>query len=240
MRVFTIMAFFAAVTVACGGTDNASVDNGPTDKVETAVVATDAEADTAADAGMEGPPTFQTTLMVPSDREINNEGDVLLEVRTVEGALDTVWIAESSGYSEVDDFALDQVLTSGLAIKFGWGDPPYRLMAFVRIPKDPGGGARYSEDGTLVENTPMTLLVTIPAESELNNEGDVVFEVRLVEKLVDTAWVVQTSGYPEVDEFAMKHLMSLKESGHFFSPDSDEQTFQLRLVVRQPSGKESE
>ena len=241
MRAFTFLAFLIAVAVACGGTDNAAdEDIGPTITVETAVVAADSATDSAAVAGMAEPPTFQTTAMVPSDSEINFEGDVLLEVRTVEGELDTVWIAESSGYPEVDEFALDHVLTSGVVIRFGWGDPPYRMMVYVRIPIDSGDEAGNPEDRASVGNTPMTIPVTIRPEIGINNEGDVVFEVRLVEELVDTAWVVQSSGYPEVDEFAMEHLMSLKESGHFFQLDSEEQSFQLRLVVRQPSGKEIE
>ncbi len=137
MRSCIILALFG-LTIACGSSDDAGEVNGPSITVETAVVNAVTATDTTTDSNMPEPPTFRTTVLVPPDSEIKNEGDVLLEVRTAEGELDTAWVAE-------------------------------------------------------------------------------------------------TSGYPEVDEFAMEHLMSLKESGHYFSLDPMEQAFLFRLINRQHS-----
>lgn len=190
MRSCVILALFG-LTVACGSNDDAGEGNGPSIAVETAVVNTVTATDTTTDSNMPEPPTFRTTVLVPTDSEIKNEGDVLLEVRTAEGERDPAWVAETSGYPEVDEFALDDFLTDGNVIKFGWGDPPYQMMVNVRIPIDANEGVASSENETPEGSTPILLPVTIPPESEISNEGDVFFEVKLVEELIDSVWVVQ-------------------------------------------------
>ena len=220
-------------------TDAAGEDNSPSVNIETVVVTTDTETDAATGVVSMEPLMFQTTTLAPPSSELKNEGDVLLEVRTEEGELDTAWVAESSGFPEVDEFALDYVRTSKMVVKLGRGDPPYRMMVYVRVPIESGDGISPSKYDASEENEFILIPLSVPRESEIRNEGDMVVEARLAGGLIDTAWVAVSSGFPEVDEFAMDYLEK-NPSSHSLQGYQEDQPIRLLVLVRQPSGKDVE
>ena len=164
----------------------------------------------------------------------------MLEVRTVDGKIDTAWIAKSSGFPEVDEFALANTLSTGLVIQIGFGDPPFQMKVAVRVPADEVFQAVSSVESGSEENRTIPATVTIPPGSDVENEEDVLVEVQLVGEIIDTAWVTRSSGFPEVDEIAIGHVMTLKQSRAVFSGFGGNESFLMRVFVRQPSAGELE
>jgi len=146
---------------------------------------------------------------VPPESGIEHDGIVWLEIRTVNAVIDTAWVIATSGFPEVDEFALNQVLKRPQTPKIGWGDPPLKMQFTVRVPYE-----HDEQEGTFTEFDTAELgtfhfLATIPPDGDLKHEGDVRAVFHVVEALTDTAWVVESSGYPKVDEFAIEYMMTI-------------------------------
>ncbi len=235
MRTTSVLAFLALTAFACGGTDNAADDvtPGSTETAEGSNYTPD-EPSVLFDMSKERIVGASTT--VPPESEIENEGIVWLEVRTVNTVIDTAWVIVSSGFDEVDEFALHHVLTNIGKFKVGWGDPPFKMQVIVRVPTDGDGQEEPSTDFDTLEVGALPFLAAIPAGSDLEHEGDVLVGLHVVEGLIDTAWVVESSGYPEVDEFAMKDVMTLNQlRGKHRRPffwDVENDSLTARMFVR--------
>ncbi len=136
MRLGTLLAYLSLTVFACGGTDNMPDEGTPeateTEATESVGRSNDTSDDASALFDMSKPPVLMTTVIAPPESKIENEGEVLVDVRTVNSAVDTAWVAESSGFPQVDEFALNHILTNNMNIKVGWGDPPFQIKVFVR------------------------------------------------------------------------------------------------------------
>lgn len=174
-------------------------------------------------------PRVRSTVPVPPGLSIENEGEVLIDIRTVNSVVDTAWIVRSSGNLQVDDFALNYVREDYKPAKMGFGDPPLLMQLSVRIPY-------YSIENFIQStNTDMeeviNVPVTVPQDSDIENEGDVLFHAQIVDTLIDSFRIVRSSGYPEVDEIAEERVQSM--TWNKFRTNSE--SLLIRIFVRQPS-----
>ncbi|MCY3556986.1 MAG: hypothetical protein OXH56_16880 [Gemmatimonadetes bacterium] len=215
-RATTVLTFLALSAFACGGTDNAPEDAAPetTEMAGGPYLTHDEFVNLLKEEIMSG--KFDAggivgrSATVPPESGIENEGTVWLEVRTVNAVIDTAWVIASSGFPEVDEFALNQVLKRPQTPKIGWGDPPLMMHFTVKVPDDSDGQKESSTEFDTAELGTFSFLVTIPPDCDLKHEGDVRAVFHVVESLTDTAWVVESSGYPEVDEFAIEYMMKIR------------------------------
>lgn len=230
MRLRTLLAFLILTAFACGGSNDEAEEATP-EATETAGESIETSDDASPQFDMTKPPVVTSTAIVPLESEIKNEGEVLIDVRTVDTVVDTAWVTESSGFPEVDEFALNHVLTNNMTMRMGWGDPPIQMKVSVRVPiySDGQAGLLAKLDAEEVKPTPVP--VTIPSGSSVENEGDVLVEVQLVEEMIDTAWVAGTSGYSDVDEIALDHVMKMKQYPTVFRGLESDSLY-LRLLVR--------
>ena len=215
MRLGTPLAFLALTVFACGGDDRAQEDATP-EAAETAggpylthdefvnLLKEEVMSGRLGSSGIVG-----SSATVPPESGIENEGTVWLEVRTVNTLIDTAWVIVSSGFPEVDEFALNQVLKRTRPWKIGWGDPPLKMEFVVKVPGDNDGQEESPTEFDTTEVGAFSFLATIPPDGDLEHEGDVRAVFHVVETLTDTAWVVESSGYPEVDEFAIEYMMTI-------------------------------
>lgn len=233
IRATTVLAFLALTVIACGGTDNTTEVATP-EAAETAGEPDEASEDTLPRFDVSQPPVIRSTAVVPSESEIENEGDVLIDVRTVDTVVDTAWVTESSGFPEVDEFALNHVLTNNKTLKMGWGDPPLQMKVAVIVPIDSDRQAGLLADLKAAEVNPIPVPVTIPSARDIENEGDVLVELQLVEDMIDTAWVAGTSGHPDVDEIAMEHVTMLKQMPAVFRGLESDSVYMRIFVRHQP------
>ena len=174
---------------------------------------------------------LETTVAVPPNSGISNEGDVLIDVRTANAVVDTAWISRSSGYQEVDEYALNYFLQNFKNLQVGMGDPPFQMLVSVRVPSATGDNTSLSitHESEQIYEYP----VVIPSNSDIKNEGDVLFEVDLVDGFIDTARILESSGYPEVDEFASELMQSWKQArNRTIEVDSAFNKVKVRLFVR--------
>lgn len=210
MRATYLLAFIALTAFACGGNDNAAVDT-PPEAIKTTGV-TGGTFDEPAVLFVSTKEAIAATIaVVPPESGIEHEGVVWLEVRTVNTVIDTAWVIVTSGFAEVDAFALNHVLTKIGTRKVGWGDPPFKMQVFVRLPADVDEQEELTPKLDTAELGVMPAYAFIPPGSDIEHEGDVLVVFHVVEDLVDTVRVVESSGYPEVDEFAMKYLMTYNQ-----------------------------
>ena len=214
-RAATVLVFLVLTAFACGGTDNATERETP-QTTETAGISNGTADENAAPIDMSKPPEVRLPLMAPQDSEVKNEGEVLIDVRTVDTIVDTAWVTESSGFPDVDEFALNHVLTNNMTMRMGWGDPPFQMKVSVRVPivSDRQSGLFTELDAEETDPTPVP--VTIPPGSDVEIEGDVLVKVQLVEEMIDTAWVAGSSGYPKVDQIALDHVIKMKQTPTIF------------------------
>jgi len=231
MRIPTLLAIFVLTAFACGGTDNTAEEKVVPEAPAPPGESNDASDVSSAQFDMSKPPVISSPAIVPPESELENEGDVLINVRTVDAVVDTAWVTESSGLPEVDEFALNHVLTNNRTMKIGWGDPPFQMKVSVIVPIDSDSQEELLAELDAADVDPTPVLVTIPPGSDVENEGDVLVEVQLVEERIDTAWVAGSSGYPEVDEIAMEHVMMLKQAQAVFR-GLETDSFYMRLFVR--------
>ncbi|MXW04547.1 MAG: hypothetical protein F4Z81_05700 [Gemmatimonadetes bacterium] len=208
MRLCALLAFLGMTVFACGRTDNKIEEatpeatgpaGGPYNTTDDPIVLFDKTKEAIVGA----------SAIVPPDSGIEHEGIVWLEVRTVNTVIDTAWVIVSSGFPEVDDFALNQVQKKTRPWKVGWGDPPFKLQFVVRVPEDSDGQEEPSTEFDTAEVGAFPFLAAVPPGSNLEHEGDVRAVLHVVDELIDTAWIVESSGYPEVDEFAIEHVMTV-------------------------------
>lgn len=155
-------------------------------------------------------PQVTSTVPVPPGILIENEGDVLIDVRTVNTVVDTAWIVRSSGHPEVDDFALKFVHNDFKPARLGFGDPPLLMLVSVKIPF-------YTIDDIVQSTNPrrdevINISVMIPPGSEVKSEGDVLFQVHLDGTQIDSFQMARSSGYSEVDEIANERVQSMKRN----------------------------
>lgn len=212
-----------------------SCSNGTTDDTSRSSSTTEPSVAVSVTAVSESPDTsliqLKTTATVPPNSSIANEGDVLIDVRTTNAVVDTAWISRSSGYPEVDEFALSYFLQSFKNLQVGMGDPPFQMLVSVRVPSTTGDSTSLS-----ITHEPEQIYeypVKIPSNSGIKNEGDVLFEVDLVDGFIDTARIIGSSGYPEVDEFASELLQSWKQArNRSIKVDSAFKKVKVRLYVR--------
>ena len=233
MRATTVLAFFVLTAFACGETENEAEEAKP-EATETAGGSI-ITPDNPLGFDMTKEAIVGRSATVPPESEIENEGVVWLEVRTVNNLIDTAWVSVSSRFPEVDEFALNQVLTNNWPHKIGWGDPPVKVQFFVRVPTDSDGQEEPSTEFDTPEMGALPVLATIPVGSDVENEGHVLMVMHLVESMIDTVWVVESSGYPEVDEFALEHVMTLDQERKFWIllfSEVESDTLNLRVWVR--------
>ena len=233
MRLITLLAFLSLTVVACGGNDNVPEDETPDttemadgpylthDEFVTLLIA-EVMSGKFSSSGIVG-----RSATVSPESGIENEGTVWLEVRTVNALIDTAWVIASSGFPEVDEFALNQVLKRPQTLKIGWGDPPLKMEFNVRVPNDDDGQVESLPEFDTAELGPFSFLAAIPPDSDLKHEGDVRAKFHVVEALTDTAWVVESSGYPEVDEFAIEYIMPIHHP-----KDMEDDTLNAMIFVR--------
>lgn len=110
MRATYLLAYIALTAFACGGNENTAVDI-PSEAIKTTGVTGGTPDKPAALFDMTKEPIVGATTVVAPESGIENEGVVWLEVRTVEAEIDTAWVIVSSGFPEVDVFALKYVMT---------------------------------------------------------------------------------------------------------------------------------
>lgn len=232
MRATTVLAFLFLTAFACGGSGDTPNEAIP-EAAETAgrTINTPDNPLVLFDATKEA--VVGMSAIVPPESEIENEGIVWLEVRTVNTVFDTAWVIVSSGFPEVDEFALNQVLTNNWPFKkIGWGDPPVKVQFVVRVPTDGDGQEEPSTELDTTEVGAFSVPVAIPPGSDLENEGDVLVALHVAEALIDTAWVVESSGYPEVDEFAMEHAMTMDQTHTSLFRNLENESIKARVFVR--------
>lgn len=243
MRLCTLLAFLSLTVYACGGTDH-SPEEATSEATEMAGgpdITHDEFVNLLKEEVMSG--RFEAGGIVgsyatlPPESETKNEGTVWLEVRTVNTLIDTAWVIASSGWPEVDEFALNQVLKITRPVNKGWGDPPLKMHFTVKVPDDSEGPAASTTEFDTAETAPplaelgtFSFLATIPPDSDLEHEGDVRAVFHVVEAMTDTAWVVESSGYPEVDEFAIEYMMTIHHPKHM----EDELLNAMIFVRHQP------
>ena len=109
-RTTSVLAFLAVTAFACSGTDNAAEDVTP-GSTETEGDSNDTPDEPFVLFDMTKEPIVGASTTVPPESEIEHEEDVWLEVRTVNTVIDTAWVIVSSGFAEVDEFALNHVMT---------------------------------------------------------------------------------------------------------------------------------
>ena len=225
------LAFIALMAFACGGTDNVAEDM-PPDAVKTTGVTGGTPDEPAVLFYKTKEPLAAVSTVVQPESGIENEGVVWLEVRTVNTIIDTAWVIVTSGYAEVDAFALNHVLTNIGKWKLGWGDPPFKMQVIVRLPDDVDELEELTPKPDTAELGVMPALALIPPGSDLEHEGEVLVVFHVVEDLIDTIRVVESSGYPEVDEFAMKHLMTYNHDRPPFFTGLKNESMNARIFVR--------
>ena len=231
MRLGMLLALLALTALACGGTDYASEELAP-ETTETVDGPYNTPDDPLALFDMTKEAIVGMSATVPPESEIEHEGIVWLQVRTVDNVIDSAWVIVSSGWPEVDEFALNRVLTDNWMFKIGWGDPPVKVQFVVRVPPDSNGQEESFPELDTAEVGAFSVPATIPPGSGLQHEGDVLVLLHLVEGLIDTAWVVEPSGYPEVDEFAMNHVLTGSYFRHPMFMEMENDTLRSRIFVR--------
>lgn len=231
MRATTVLAFLALTAFACGGTERAPKE-ATLEATESAGGSNAPPAERSVMFDMSKEPIVGSSTIVPPESEIENEGVVWLEVRTVNTVIDTAWVIVSSGFAEVDEFALFHVMTNIPTMRVGWGDPPFKMKVSVRIPDDINGQEGLATELDTVEVGALPVLAEIPPGSDLKHEGDVLVVLSLVEDLIDTAWVVESSGNSEVDGFALNHVMTMNQTRSPFFRDMDNDSLNARIFVR--------
>lgn len=216
IRATTVLAFLVLTAFACGGNNKATEVATP-ETTETAggpYLTHDEFVNLLKEEIMSG--KFRSdgivgrSATVPPESGIEHEGTVWLEVRTVNAVIDTAWVIASSGFPEVDEFALNQVLKRPQTPKIGWGDPPLKMHFTVSVPEDSDGQEESSTEFDSAELGTFSFLVTIPPDRDLEHEGDVRAVLHVVEALTDTAWVVESSGHLKVDEFGIEFVMTIQ------------------------------
>ena len=68
------------------------------------------------------------------------------------------------------------------------------------------------EKSASVDTSPMPSLhlsYDLPLDSKIKNEGIVYIRAKQSEALIDSMWVIQSSGYAAVDSVALRHLGNL-------------------------------
>ena len=176
MRSGTLLAFLALTAFACGGTDNATEEVTPEATVSAGgpylthdelvnLFKEEIMSGKLASSGIVG-----RSATVPPESGIEHEGIVWLEVRTVNTVIDTAWVIASSGFPEVDEFALNQVLKSTRTWKIGWGDPPLKMHFTVSVPTDDEGQDDSFPELDTAELGTFSFLAAIPPDSDLMHE----------------------------------------------------------------------
>lgn len=232
MRLCTLLAFLASTAIACGGNDIAPEEVTP-EAAETAGGPYNTPDDPLVLFDMTKEAIVGVSATVPPESGIEHEGIVWLQARTVDNVVDSAWVIVSSGRSEVDEFALDHFLrNSRTTFKIGWGDPPFKIQFVVRVPDEHDVQEESSTDFDTAEVGAFPFLAAILPGSDLQREGDVLVALHMVEGLVDTAWVVESSGFSEVDEFAMNHVLTGDDIRHPFYMDMENDSVKARIFVR--------
>ena len=232
MRLCTLSAFLVLTAIACGGADNVPEDETPA-TTETAGGPYNTPDRPLVLFDMTKEAIVGASAIVPSESGIEHEGIVWLQARTVNNVVDSAWVIVSSGWPEVDEFALDHFLRNNrTTFKIGWGDPPFKIQFVVRVPTESEGQEESSTEFDTTEVGAFSVPAAIPPGSDLEHEGDVLVVLHLVEGLIDTAWVVESSGYPEVDEFAMKHVLTGSYFRHPGFMEMENDTLKSRIFVR--------